>query len=348
MVATLERHGNTVAERPQQIRRPRPKRDHDMARLDRAVRKHHAPALPLRLDRRDVGLPDLAAGACQHPRIGLDHGARRVDRRGLGVQKPNFIDRQDVRLERGYRLAVEKLALDAIFRQQRLLGFGRADRVAAPCLEPAGLADALRGTSLYDPFTVQFQRGADQSVQRGGARPQTRHRRIRKEARDPVDIADRPGRIPAQRGVLVAEIFRQRVPQRWIVERRDRSAAENAGIAIGGFAAGLAPIDQHDRQALLPRGIGRRDANDAGAEYDDIRYTFHAIRHSPPPRYINVKPPSTGSIAPVRWPASGDNRKITAAATSSGSANRPSGLALAATCQLAWSSAPIRPASLRV
>ena len=64
--------------------------------------------------------------------------------------------------------------------------------------------------------------------------------------------------------------------------------------------------------------------------------------------YIIVRPPSTGNSAPVTCPASGDNRKATNAATSTGSAKRASGLALAADCQLCSSNAPNNPASLRV
>src|SRR5258708_25917429 len=64
--------------------------------------------------------------------------------------------------------------------------------------------------------------------------------------------------------------------------------------------------------------------------------------------HISVSPPSTGNNAPVTWEASGDNRKATAAATSSGSASRVIGLALAADCQALESSAPNSPASLRV
>src|SRR6266536_1176566 len=64
--------------------------------------------------------------------------------------------------------------------------------------------------------------------------------------------------------------------------------------------------------------------------------------------HIRVSPPSTGNSAPVTWEASGDNRKATTAATSSGSARRVIGLAPAADCQALASSAPNSPASLRV
>ena len=157
-----------------------------------------------------------------------------------------------------------------------------------------------------------------------GARPGVGLRRIGKETKHPSGVADRPGRIPAQRRVPVAQIFRQRIPQRRIVQRRDRTAAENAGIAVGGFAAGLAPVDQDDRHPALPRGIGRRDADDARAQHDDIRLAcpLPSDIGLPQTPHINVRPPSTGNSAPVTCPASGDNRKATTAATSSGSANR--------------------------
>jgi len=93
----------------------------------------------------------------------------------------------------------------------------------------------------------------------------------------------------------IGQVSRQRAPERRLVERRDRTARENAGIAIGGFAAGLAPIDKDDRQAPLPRRQACGYADDARAQHDDIRLDIcldarlnirllarHAIRHRPP------------------------------------------------------------------
>ena len=270
MVAAFEGQGNTVAQRPQQIRRPRPQCDHDMARGNRAVRQRHAPAVAVRRDSLDVRLTDVAAGACEHPRIGLDHRARRVDGGGLGVEQADLVDRQNIRLERGNVLAVEQPALDAIFGQKGLLGLRRRDGIAAPCLQPAGLADALRRIRLDDPFPMQLQRGADQAVQRRCPRPEARRRRIGQEADHPIRVPNRPRWIPAQRGVPVGQIFRQCVPQRRIVEWRDRAAGENTGIAIGGLAAGLTPVGEDHRQPPLPRRIGRGHADDAGTEHDHI------------------------------------------------------------------------------
>ena len=117
MVATLKGERNAVAERPQNISGPWSQRDHDMARRNLAIGQHHAPAIAVGHDRLDVRLPDIAARASEHPRIGLDHRARRVDRGGLRVQQAHFVDRHDIRLERGDRLAVEQFAGDAVFGQ---------------------------------------------------------------------------------------------------------------------------------------------------------------------------------------------------------------------------------------
>ena len=157
MVAAFKGQRNAIAERPQQVSGPRTQRNHDMARRDRAIREHHAPALAVRHDRLDIRLAELATGAHKHPRIGLHDVARRIDRRRLRVQQPNLVDRQDVRLERGNGLAVEQPALDAIVGQKGLLFLRRSDGVAAPRLQPAGLADALRGIRFDDPFPMQFQ-----------------------------------------------------------------------------------------------------------------------------------------------------------------------------------------------
>ena len=87
VVATLEGERNAVAERPQNISGPWSQRDHDMARRNLAIGQHHAPAIAVGHDRLDVRLPDIAAHASEHPRIGLDHRARRIDRGGLRVQQ---------------------------------------------------------------------------------------------------------------------------------------------------------------------------------------------------------------------------------------------------------------------
>jgi hypothetical protein len=212
MVATLKGQRNTVTERAQNISGPWSQRDHDMARRNLAICQHHAPAIAVWHNRPDVGLPDIAAGMREHPRIGLDHGARGIDRGGLRVQQAHLIDRHDIRLERGDGLAVEQFTGDAVFGQQCLLLVRGRCRIAAPRLEPAGFADAMPGVGFHDPFPVQFCRCADQPVQGSRARPETRRRRTGQKARDPSRILNRPKRIPAQRGVAVGQIFRQRLP----------------------------------------------------------------------------------------------------------------------------------------
>ena len=72
------------------------------------------------------------------------------------MQQAHFIDRHDARLERGDGLAVEQFAGDAVFGQQGLLLLRRRDRIAAPRLQPAGLADAMPGFRFHDPFPMQF------------------------------------------------------------------------------------------------------------------------------------------------------------------------------------------------
>jgi hypothetical protein len=76
MVATLEGERNAIAERPQNFRGPRSQRDHDMARRNLTTSQHNAPTIAVGHDRPNVRLPDIAAGTYEHPRIGLDDGAR--------------------------------------------------------------------------------------------------------------------------------------------------------------------------------------------------------------------------------------------------------------------------------
>ena len=106
-----------------------------MPRENRAVAEHDAPAVACGFDSPDVGLADLAAETSEHLRIGFHHRARRIHRSRLGVQETGCVDRQDIRLERGDRLTVEQLALDAELGEERLLLFGSFRRIAAPGLE---------------------------------------------------------------------------------------------------------------------------------------------------------------------------------------------------------------------
>ncbi len=272
MVAALERQGNAIAERPQQIRGPRSQRDHDMARRDRAVRERHAPALAVGHDRLDVRLADRAARPCEHPRIGLDHGARRVDRGRLRVQQADLVDRQDVRLQRGNAPGGREARLSMPYSARKACS---AFAAATASLRQAFSQPVSRMRCAASALTIHsrcsFSDAPISPCRAVGPRLEARRRRIGEEADDPVEIADGPGRIPAQRGVPVGEVTRQRAPQRRLVERHDRAAGENAGIAIGGFAARLAPVDEDHRQAALPRRKGRRHADDARAEHDDIR-----------------------------------------------------------------------------
>jgi hypothetical protein len=88
----------------------------------------------------------------------------------------------------------------------------------------------------------------------------------------------------------------------------DRKVSEDRreAAAIGGFVARLAPIDQDDRQPPFPNGIGRRYADDARTQHDDVRcLTFHPVRHR------RVRPPLTGNRAPVTCSVSANDRKAT-------------------------------------
>src|SRR5260370_29783928 len=129
------------------------------------------------------------------------------------MKEADLVDGQDVRLERGNGLTVEQPAFDAIFRQKGLLLLRGANGVAAPGLQPAGLADALCRIRFHDPLPMQYQRYADQPVQRSRPWFDARRCRVRWEADDPVDIPKSPGGIPAQRRVPVGQVSRQCAPK---------------------------------------------------------------------------------------------------------------------------------------
>src|SRR5688500_1344562 len=84
-----------------------------------------------------------------------------------------------------------------------------------------------------------------------------------------------------------------------------------------------------DAWRALAVGVG------AGAPTNDCR-----VAGTGPPdgrQWPIPRPPSTGSTAPVMYAAPGEARKVTAAATSSGEANRPRGTAAA---RSAWRWSP--------
>ena len=125
------------------------------------------------------------------------------------MQQAHFVDRHNAGFERRDSWPVQQFAGDAVFGQQRLFQFRRGDAVSAPRLQPAGLADAMPGAGLDDPFAMQLQRFTDQPVQGRRPRPETSAGRVGQEARDPSGVLQRPNRIPAQGRMAVGQIFRQ-------------------------------------------------------------------------------------------------------------------------------------------
>src|SRR5580693_40803 len=99
------------------------------------------------------------------------------------MQKAGLVDGEDIRLQCGNRLSVKQLARNAEFGQESLFLFGRLSSIAAPCLEPTGLANAASRTSLDDPLPMQRQRRADQAVQGSGTRQGARRCRAGQKAR---------------------------------------------------------------------------------------------------------------------------------------------------------------------
>src|SRR4249919_320144 len=97
------------------------------------------------------------------------------------MQESDLEDGQDARLERGNALPVEKLAGNSIFGQRGLLLLRCGDGVAAPRLQPSGFTNTLRRIRFHDPFAMQLQGCADQSVQGRGPWLDARRRRIGKE-----------------------------------------------------------------------------------------------------------------------------------------------------------------------
>jgi hypothetical protein len=61
-----------------------------------------------------------------------------------------------------------------------------------------------------------------------------------------------------------------------VVERHQRAAGDDAGIAVGGFLARIAPVDQGDLGAQALQFQGGGNAHHAGAQDGDA-----GIQHSP-------------------------------------------------------------------
>ena len=170
MIAALKGERNAIAERPQQVSRPWPHRDHDVPCADLTIRRQYAPPIAVLQDRADLILADRSSRASKHPGIGFYDGSGRIHRRRLSVQQSGGVDGHDVRFERRDVLPVQYFALDAIVGEKRLLGLRRNAGVTAPGFQPSGFAEAPRCICSYDPLPVQLERGADETAQRKRAR----------------------------------------------------------------------------------------------------------------------------------------------------------------------------------
>src|SRR6185312_822430 len=135
-----------------------------------------------------------------------------------------------------------------------------------------------------------------------------------------------------------------RRPHRLDARRRLRSAGPvalgsgtrhraDAGVGVSTHAGGL-PLPSGERVGV--RGfltLGRCNPSPAALRASTSPYGRgeESVRHAPP-RYRAVRPPSTGTSAPVMKPAASDNRNTQADATSSGWPRRPSGISKASFC----------------
>jgi hypothetical protein len=145
-----------------------------------------------------------------------------------------------------------------------------------------------------NPFPMCLQRCANQAVQGYGPRVHARRHRIGEKADEPARIPNCPGGVPTQRRVLICQVFRQRPPERGLVEWHDRTTAENPGVAMGGFAARFTTVDEHDRATPLLRCTGHRHPDNARAQHDDIPHC--CLLHGP-------KSPCTAVTLHQREPA---------------------------------------------
>ncbi len=146
-----------------------------------------------------------------------------------------------------------------------------------------------------------------------------------------------------QKLMEVADAMLRR-PHRLDARRRLRSAGPvalgrgarhraDAGVGVSTHAGGL-PLPSGERVGV--RGfltLGRCNPSPAALRASTSPYGRgeESVRHAPP-RYRAVRPPSTGTSAPVMKPAASDNRNTQADATSSGWPRRPSGISKASFC----------------
>ena len=95
-------------------------------------------------------------------------------------------------------------------------------------------------------------------------------------------------------------------------------------------------------------GVGGRAKHGVRDSRWRVTTSLRPLPHRVPITHPSVRPPSTGSVAPVIWAASSESRKAMVAAISSGKASRPCGFALATSAQAERGKAPSLPSSFRV
>ncbi len=279
VIAALRAQRNPVTERREHLIGPRAQRDHGRACHERPVFGPDLPAVIHLHERRRVAAHERAAVTLEQPRIGLGQPARArhglrvlpVKRAAEGVADTGLARAQRMRVEHGHPqpVRVGHALLRARFRVEQR---GRTKR-----LDPAAVVhERLRVGAREQRIVLDdARRDERQQVARGGREPL--RRRFAPEACEPARIRGQRAVVPIEIDGAVARIAQQRAEPARKRIRHDRRALDQSRIAVAGFLAGRAPVDERDAQPAILQMQRRRHADDAGPQNNHVE--IHGSPH---------------------------------------------------------------------
>ncbi|MNX94628.1 hypothetical protein D3C86_1268660 [compost metagenome] len=235
------------------------------------LRSLHRPALALAADAGGGQALERAAFAAEQIGIGRYHLVGIVDRiRALDPQRP-MKDRRQGGFQFGQFGRAERLGRDLVARVRLARQFAAVPGLFRAVQEdPAGIAQAVPRAAGVQQLQVFRGGKPDQGVQRlrgfleyGGPGAQQE--------------SCRPAQVPGQILPAIAELdgvvlqqAGQLAPQAGMVERHQRAAGQDAGIAHRRFHARFLPVHQGDRHAPAQQFECAADSDDARAQDDDL------------------------------------------------------------------------------
>lgn len=274
VVAALEGQRQVDAGGLEQFLGPGAQRHHQVGRRQRVragIALHDPAPAAVAADGGRAQAPQCAARTLEQLGVGRGHGRRVVHRiRTLDPQRARKYRRQRRfqlrQLGGGQRLGRHVVAGVGIARQDA----GLPGLLTTEQEDPAAVAQAPADAGLVQQPQVLGRGQADQAVERRRRLVEHRPPGARQEACRPTEVAGQVRGAIAELDGVVAQQPWQLAPQAGVVERHERAAGQDTGVAGRGFQPGGLAVDQGDVQAAPPQLQRAADADDAGAQHNDL------------------------------------------------------------------------------